>query len=108
MPDEEWEQAVFDFYCALGRAIREYLELWTHLWILTDEPVDRDSVKAWQQARNGPLFEKGGWVSRIVNVMNAYRVRNGAASDMGDIEHQLMVEAIRKGRERNLRAHNGL
>lgn len=104
VPDEEWEHAVFDFYCELSRAVGGYLEIWVH----THEPVDRESVRAWQRAWNRPRFEKDGWVSRIVNVMNAYRVRNDAARDMGDIEHQLMMEAVRKGRQRNMRAHNGL
>mgnify|MGYP003670921334 CR=1 FL=1 len=101
-PDPHWEDLVFDFYVALSRAAKYYMDVYIPEG---NETCDLGEVEGWNMARQYNEISKSDWVHRIVNVMNHYRKRNGAHPDMGDIEHRLMMEAIRKGRERNMGAH---
>lgn len=89
---EHWGDLVFDVYQAMSKAAEYYMEVYISNG---DEPCDYEEIGVWESALNDDLFPRFGWVHRIVNVINHYRKPNGAHPAMGDIEHCLMMNAIR-------------
>lgn len=95
-PSEEWQQAVFAFYCAVSGSVRYALEDIDH------EGFDSGEVQAWREALRGERFEPWGWVHRVIQLMNHARRINEAPTDMGDPEFDLMARVIRQKIEERL------
>ena len=89
-PSEEWQQAVFAFYCAISGSVRHALEDTDH------EGFDSGEVRVWQQALAGDKFEPWGWVHRVILLMNHARHINDTPTNMGDPEFDLMARVIQQ------------
>ncbi|MDX5979557.1 hypothetical protein [Vreelandella alkaliphila] len=96
-PSDEWQQAVFAFYCAVSSSVRYALEDTDH------EGFDSGEVQAWREAFRGGRFEPWGWVHRVIQLMNHARRINNAPTDMGDPEFDLMARVIQQKIEERLK-----
>lgn len=80
-----YEAAAVAFYDAVSVGIQKALHL----------DLADDSASAWNEALDRDIWERGGWVHRVILVMLAAREHNDGRL-LGDVEFELIRHAIER------------